>query len=388
MDAGFGIVFGKRVVFGQLTRMLDRIPSTSTSTHGRISAACSALVLAALAIPASLLWDFSWESTVGIDPVWSPPHVAVYLAIGFAAFAALAMFNRTEGVTLGRLRAPLGAWVVLWGALAFVTAFLFDRWWQAGYGLAAGIWHPPQMLKTAAFLAVTAGAALCAREGRIAFPTAGAAVIAMIAFVSLVGSYPNRQHSTPFFQIACATYPLVLVAFATVGRSGLSATLATVGYLLLAGAAVWLLPLVPATPQVAPIYNPRDHLMPPPFPLLLIAPALAIDALLRIYPARENRPQPWRQAIECGFAFFLIFLVVQWVFARFLLSPAADHWFFAGGGRHWPFFLKIDPPARVAFWESAADAMNFASGLIAAALAVLAARLGLWLGWWMKRLRR
>ena len=325
---------------------------------------------------------------MGIDLVCAPPHVAVYLAVGLATLAALAMFNRTEGVEFGRLCAPLGAWVVLWGALAFVTAFLFDRWWQAGYGLAAGIWHPPQMLKTAAFFAVTAGAAFCAREGRIAFPAAGAAMIAMIAFVSLVGSYPNRQHSAPFFQIACATYPIVLVAVATAGPLRLSAALAALGYVLLAGAAVWLLPLVPATPQVAPIYNPRDHLMPPPFPLLLVAPALAIDALLRIFPARESRPQPWRQAMECGFAFFLIVLAVQWVFARFLLSPGADHWFFAGGERHWPFFLKIDPPARVAFWHSADDAMNLARGFIAAVLAVLAARLGLWLGEWIKRLRR
>lgn len=274
--------------------------STSDANHGRTHAARTVLVLAALAVPASLFWDFSWESTVGIDLVWAAPHVAVYLAMGLAALAALSMFNRTEGVALRRLHAPLGAWVVLWGALAFVTALLFDQWWLAGYGLAAGIWHPPQMLKTAAFFAVTAGAALCGRESRTAFPVAGAAMLAMIAVISIVGSYPNRQHSAPFFQIACATYPVVLVAFATAGRLGQSATLAALGYLLLAGGLVWLLPLVPATQQVAPIYNPRNHLMPPPFPLLLVVPALAIDALLRIFPARESRPHPWRQAIECG----------------------------------------------------------------------------------------
>ena len=45
-------------------------------------------------------------------------------------------------------------------------------------------------------------------------------------------------------------------------------------YTLIFCATVWLLPLFPAKPQVAPIYNPLDHLMPPPFPLLLIVPAL------------------------------------------------------------------------------------------------------------------
>jgi hypothetical protein len=119
-----------------------------------------------------------------------------------------------------------------------------------------------------------------------------------------------------------------------------------------------------------------------------VAPALAIDALLRIFPARENRPHPWRQAVECGLAFFLIFLAVQWVFAQFLLSPAADHWFFAGGGRHWPFFLKIDAPARVSFWRMGNENFNLANGLITAGLAVAAARIGLWLGSWMQRVRR
>jgi len=33
--------------------------------------------------------------------------------------------------------------IVLWGVVAFITALIFDRWWQVSYGLAAGIWHPP-----------------------------------------------------------------------------------------------------------------------------------------------------------------------------------------------------------------------------------------------------
>jgi len=29
----------------------------------------------------SLLWDYSWESTVGIDYLWAPPHAAGYAAV-------------------------------------------------------------------------------------------------------------------------------------------------------------------------------------------------------------------------------------------------------------------------------------------------------------------
>ncbi len=31
---------------------------------------------------------------------------------------------------------------------------------------------------------------------------------------------------------------------------------------------------------------------------------------------------------------------------------------FAGGGRHWPFFLKIDSMSRVIFWKTPQDEMN------------------------------
>jgi hypothetical protein len=285
------------------------------------------LLFAAVGIPLSLLWDFSWESTIGIDLVWSPPHAANYLAIALAGGIALAMAFITtraegDGVRVGRWRAPLGAWITLWGAGAFLVAVIFDRWWQACYGLAAGIWHPPQLLKAVAFFAVTAGVWLgCARQerrgGTAAFALAGGAVLALIFVVTLAASLANRQHAATFYQIACGSYPLVLVALAVAGKSRFSAATGALAGMLIAGAMVWLLPLFPASPQVPPIYHPRDHLLPPPFPPLLFVPALALDALLRVFPKRTARP--WSQAIEAGVAFFVIFVAVQWPFAQFLL---------------------------------------------------------------------
>jgi hypothetical protein len=117
------------------------------------------LLVAAGAIPWSLLWDFSWECTVGIDLPLGAPHLATYAAVGLAALIALstARFNSRSGITIGRLNAPAGAWVIIWGAAAFVISVIFDRWWQRSYGLAAGIWHPPQLLKAAAFVAILLG---------------------------------------------------------------------------------------------------------------------------------------------------------------------------------------------------------------------------------------
>lgn len=358
------------------------------------------LLLAAVGIPASLLWDFSWESTVGIDLAWAPPHVATYLAVLLGGAVALALVvsksGRAFGVAIGRFRAPLGAWVVGWGAVAFGVAMIFDRWWQSSYGLAAGIWHPPQMLKAAAFFAILLGVWLCAASrqnrartaGDFAFSAAGGMLLAMMSVATITLAYPNRQHSALFYQIACALYPFMLAATASAGRGRFPATAAALFYFGVMGGMVWLLPLIPAQPQVAPIYHALDHLMPPPFPLLLVAPALALDGLLRWFPGGAQRFQDWRRAGEGGLAFFAIFIAVQWPFAQFLLTPAADHWFFAGGGRHWPFSLKIDAAARVAFWKMGNDELTLARGLAAAGCAVLSTRAGLWFGGWMKRVQR
>src|SRR5262245_14953119 len=46
------------------------------------------LLAAVVAVPVTLLWDYAWESTVGIDLVWSPPHAANYAAMAVAGLAA------------------------------------------------------------------------------------------------------------------------------------------------------------------------------------------------------------------------------------------------------------------------------------------------------------
>ncbi|OLD44243.1 MAG: hypothetical protein AUI63_06885, partial [Gemmatimonadetes bacterium 13_1_40CM_2_60_3] len=280
----------------------------------------------------------------------------------------------------------------LWGALLFPAAFLFDRWWQSNYGLAAGIWHPPQILKAVAFFAIVLGSWLLAatwqnrpeRGGAVAFAVGGGLVLTLIGVVTLTSSYPNRQHSGAFYEVACATYPIVPVALRGARKLRWPATAAAATYTAVICSMVWLLPLFPAKPQVAPIYNPLDHMMPPPFPLLLIVPALAIDALLR----KMRADRPWLQAVAAGVMFFVIFAAVQWIFAEFLLSDMADNRFFAGGGKHWPFFLKIDPLARLQFWGAAKDELNVVSGLISIALGILAARLGLSIAAWIRRIQR
>src|SRR6478609_7805348 len=100
-------------------------------------------IVGAAGVPLSLLWDYSWECTIGVDLFWSPPHVAIYTSVLVGLIGALSDIGlRKPGVQIGFLSGPLGAWITLWAAAAFAFATVFDRWWQGAYGLSAGIWHP------------------------------------------------------------------------------------------------------------------------------------------------------------------------------------------------------------------------------------------------------
>jgi hypothetical protein len=360
------------------------------------------LLAGAAGVVLSLLWDFSWESTIGIDLVWSAPHSANYAAaalVGMSALGLIGAFSAWQpgsGVRLAGLSAPLGAWLAMWGAVAFFGSVLFDRWWQSAYGLSAGIWHPPQICKAASFFAMLAGAWLvwvrqwnlaeeAERLPRVGLAFSAGLVLCMVTVVTLVSIYPNRQHTAWFCQVGCATYPIVLVAMAAAGGRGFPASWSALAYVCVLCSMTWLLPLFPGTPQTGPIYNRLEHLMPPPFPLLLPIPALGLDLVNQRFFWIGGRFKTWTHAFAGGLMFCGLFITAQWVFSDFLLSEDATNWFFAGGGEHWPFFLKISPVARRTFWNEDLTLNGF---LIALGLSIAATRIGLWLGAWMRKLKR
>lgn len=123
--------------------------------------------IAATLIPVSLIWDFSWESTIGVDRFWSPPHLATHIGVwlsGLLGARLVFVFTlaRHRGapecaVSIGGLCGPSGAWILLWGAATVQVALLLDNWWQLAYGLGAGLWHPPQILKATGFFTLLLG---------------------------------------------------------------------------------------------------------------------------------------------------------------------------------------------------------------------------------------
>ncbi|HYL04744.1 MAG TPA: hypothetical protein VE075_01810, partial [Thermoanaerobaculia bacterium] len=268
-----------------------------------------AAVLGTTAIVVGLLWDISWHASIGRDSFWTPAHLVIYLggilcgaSAGWVALAttfAGTAEQRAAAVGLWGFRAPLGAWVAIWGSIAMLTSAPFDDWWHNAYGLDVKIISPPHLLLAAGIFATQLGAMLqaLAAQNRAAplaggagaagnrlawvYAYAGGLLVALVSTLFLEYSAPNRQHGALFYEIACAAWPLVLVGVACGSRLRWPATTVAAIAMAVRLAMTWILPLFPATPRLAPIYNPVRHMWPPLFPELLVVPAVALDLLLR-----------------------------------------------------------------------------------------------------------
>jgi hypothetical protein len=357
-----------------------------------------ALMAAALVLTVGLMWDVSWDMSFGRDSFWSPPHVAVNaggaLAAAVAVWWAIRSTRRRDPASLGwgRIRLPLGAAVVLWGGVAMLAEGALERAWSNAYGMAFGAWTPPQVLFIMAVTAVLCGALLLANARDAAgawwaVPLSGGMLLTFAAVAVAPYSLPNQQHGARFFLLSSAIYPLLLAWIARVPAPRRAALLSAAVYTITVCIMVWVLPLFPAQALVGPVFETIDHMVPPRFPLLLAVPALAFDRVAGQSPAggRARRGE-WRRAALLGLAFTAIFLVVQWNFSAFLLSPASDNRFFAGGGDHWPFYADVGAERRQ-FWDPQ-DRLGLGSAALCAVAAALSARAGLWLGRFTQRLQR
>ena len=125
------------------------------------------------------------------------------------------------------------------------------------------------------------------------------------------------------------------------------------------------------------------HFIPWEFPLLLVVPALVVDLILQ-------HTDGWRPVVRgfaAGTAFFATFLLVQWPFANFLMTPLARNRVFGTA-----YFDYGNSPrsayARYVF-VGAATATQFWRGmLVALVLSSLMMWLGLRVGRGMQRIRR
>ena len=424
-----------------------RTKSLATSWYARI------IVVGAVSIVAGILWDISWHRTIGRDSFWTPAHLAIYLGGvlggcvgGWLAFRGTLLASPEEKagmVSVFGLRAPFGAWLCIWGALAMLTSAPFDDWWHSAYGLDVKILSPPHTVLALGMWAIVWGALfLVLREQNLAKPgavqcaagcqpavrevlgaggtphhsadklsanhssgwqpeahslpgqwlviLAGGILIAMAATFHTEHSWPNQQRSITFYQMSSVVYPLYLTALARASTFRFGATMVAAVYMLIYCLQGWVLPLFAGRPGLGPVYNPVDHFVPLTFPLLMVVPALAIDLLRWLRGSRTGWWRDWLLAVAIAVAFTGLFFVTQWFFSAFLISDSSYNRFFFGQlhwgyadnpGPHWNQFWHIQNPQ----WH---PPVTWPGMMWALLWSFCAARVGLWFGGWLAKVRR
>jgi hypothetical protein len=365
-----------------------------------------AVLFASTCIVVGLIWDISWHRSVGRDTLWTAPHVVEQVGAAVSGLAcgwlvlrttfAGSAAQRAAGVGFWGFRGPLGAWTCIWGTLMMMMSVPFDDWWHAAYGLDVKIISPPHVVLAAGMMAILVGALVMvlAAQNRDAGGTraplrlayvyaAGVLLTMMVTITTEYTGLPNRMHGALFYMVSAGAFCLILAGVARAGRLRWPATATALVYMGVVLVMAWILEVVPATPKLAPIYNPITRMVPPSFPLLLVVPALLFDVVVTRFRGRRD----WALAAVLGIAFVAAMLAVHWPWSEFLLSPAARNGFFLAD--RWDYMLRLGD-WRYEFWDAPADGPGaFARGMaIAAALGILSSRLGLAWGSWMERVRR
>ena len=303
--------------------------------------------------------------------------------------------DQAAGVRFWGFRGPLGAWVCIWGTLMMIASAPFDNWWHNAYGLDVKIISPPHMVLAWGMIAIQIGAMLTAlarqnraspdeqrRLGLLYAVSAGILLTMHATVIMEYAAFPNDMHSARFFRVTALGIPLILIATSRPSRLRWPATTTAAIYMGIVLVLMWTLQLFPATARLAPIYNPVTHMVPPPFPLLLVVPAIAIDLLMRRFKGRSD----WLLAPVLGLTFVAVMLVAHWWWAEFLLTPSARNAVFAAD--QWDYYIKVGD-WRYQFWTAERGFLDMARGLaFAAVTAIVSARVGLWIGRGMARVQR
>jgi hypothetical protein len=303
---------------------------------------------------------------------------------------------RAGSVRIWGLRGPLGAFLAAWGGVAMLASAPFDDWWHNAYGLDVKILSPPHTMLALGIFGISGGALVTvlglmnraaeeARQRLVALYvyTAGLLVVLVMTF-EMEYTHHTAMHTATFYRVVATAAPALLIGLGRASGQRWGATLVAAVYSAVMLALLWILPLWPAVPRLGPVYYPVTHLIPAGFPLLLVVPAAGLDWL----SPRLRLRSPWVEATVLALVFLALFLLLQWPFAGFLVSPHAENWFFGSGyhdyntrpdwaSLHHTFYYLERTPQEFAF--------QFGLALL---LAVLGARLGTRAGAQLARVRR
>ncbi len=363
-----------------------------------------AVLVAATCAVVGVIWDISWHRTIGRDTFWTPAHLVIY-ASGIIAGTSCGWLvlkttfagsdaERAAGVRFWGFRGPLGAWLCIWGAMAMIASAPFDNWWHNAYGLDVKVLSPPHVILALGFTGIQLGAVLlvaalqnraagAARHGYGLLLAYGVGIL--VLNVGILGfeqiAFPHDAHHALYYLVCAAIFPILLVAGARASSRRWPATTAAAVYMGVTLIMVWVLPLFPATPKLAPVYRSLTHMVPPPFPLLLVVPAVAVDVVMR----RFGIGRDWRLSALVGLSFLAIFLVTQWLATIYLISPGSENFLF--GAQRWNY-NSVPGDFEHRFWNIRGDPVTPLKLGFAALLAMTSSRVGLWLGNGLARVQR
>ena len=366
------------------------------------------LVFAAACVMIGVYWDISWHMSIGRDTFWTPAHLLIQaggliagISSGYVALKttfAGSEAERQASVSFWGFRAPLGAWLSIWGCGAMLTSAPFDNWWHNAYGLDVRIISPPHAVLAIGIFAIVVGAVLLtlAQQNRadeqtrrhLAIVLALTGGFLIMNFALFLTEYRERRmmHSATFYEVTAAAFPLALAAMGRAIKLPWAATSAAACFTGLMLVLMWVIELFPATPKLGPIYQHITHMVTLSFPLLVIVPAFFFDLVLHRF---DGRLATLPLSAILGVVFVVTFLAAQWPFASFLIhNPLAQGRLFnANNFVYWmnpkyeALTRRFDPP-EPGSWPLAAHLV------IAMAIATLTSALGLMRGRWMTRVQR
>jgi hypothetical protein len=363
-----------------------------------------AVLVASTSVVVGVIWDISWHRSIGRDTFWTPAHLAIYLG-GIVAGVSCGWLvlkttfagtpeEKAAGVSFWGFRGPLGAWICIWGSFAMIVSAPFDDWWHNAYGLDVKVLSPPHVILALGFTAIQLGALLMMVARQNASEGRSAAVVRLgfvyvtgllIANVSIMGfeqvNFWNDAHNATYYKVAAGGFPIFLIAAAGASQLRWPATIAALSYMLITAVMIWILELFPAQAKLAPIYNPITHMVTPPFPMLMVVPALAIDLVLQRF---RQRPA-WLLGPALGATFLAVFFAVQWTAATYIVSRDSYTWVF--GWNRWNYNNR---PGSwwYEFWGVEGDPVRTMTLVVALILAAASGWVGLKWGGWMARVRR
>jgi len=364
-------------------------------------------VLAVTSTTVGLYWDISWHIGIGRDTFWTPAHVAIQLgAVITGLSCAYLILHTTFGgnaaskensIRIWGLRGPLGAFIAAWGGFCMLTSAPFDNWWHESFGLDVMILSPPHVVLILGIFVMGFGGLvlttshlnLSTGEVRERFTRillySGCLLLCLLFMLGLeyIGDQ-TLMHSAIYYRVLGMVAPVLLVGIGRASGRRWAATILAAIYTSLWLAGNWIFLLFPAQAKLGPVFTPITHMIPLGFPVLVLPGAIVLDLVLDRFAARGDN---WK-AIVAGTGFLAATVAANWPFAYFMMSPYARNWIFAmdefgydvpPSQYHLGWTLRAYEKTHVEFWVGM---------LIALIATVISARIGMFWGDWMRRIRR